>query len=61
LGHAGFLKIKPTFGQQPLQNTFLHEGHCQDASLNNPPIDFPHEPQKPLGISFVTLERFTDV
>jgi len=40
--------MKPTFGQQAAQKSFLHLGHCHDESLKNPPIGFPQEEQNPL-------------
>jgi hypothetical protein len=49
-GQAGFLNIKPTFGQQFAQKTFLHRGHCHAAGFMNPPTCLPQTPQKPLTI-----------
>lgn len=47
-GQAGFLKIKPTFGQQSAQNIFLHLGHCHAVGFRNPPMGLPHTEQNPL-------------
>ena len=47
-GQAGFLKIRPTFGQQSAQNIFLHLGHCHAVGFKNPPMGLPQTEQNPL-------------
>lgn len=49
-GHAGFLKIKPTFGQQLAQKNFLQIGHCQALGLRKLPSSLSQLAQKPLTI-----------
>ena len=51
-GQAGFLNTTPTFGQQALQYSFWHRGHCHAVGLRNVPISRPHLAQNPRGVWF---------